>query len=85
MNNVIDLVGSLNMRLLVFLGVVISSGNLIKCQLRSQNEGLNNNLQNSCEIGQNNFNRSCIYHKIAYLIQKLPYLSNVSPFHVSTY
>ncbi|XP_065214855.1 uncharacterized protein LOC135841679 isoform X2 [Planococcus citri] len=67
------------MRFLILLGAIILYVNLLKSHFQSYAIVMNERLQNSCEISENNFNRSCIYHKIVYLIEQLPYVSNFSP------
>lgn len=42
-------------------------------------------LQGSCMINTNNFNRSCINHKIEHLLRKLPSISGWSSFKVNDY
>lgn len=38
----------------------------------------NSRVEGSCMISSNNFNRSCIYHKIVYLAQKIPLISGLN-------
>lgn len=85
MNNATELVYGFNMRVLFLLSVILFI-KLANSKIHSDTNTLvvENNLQNSCEISQNNFNRSCIYNKINYLLQKLPYISNFPLFQVST-
>lgn len=73
------------MRFLILLGAIILYVNLLKTHFLSYAIVMDERFQNSCEISENNFNRSCIYHKIVYLIEQLPYVSNFSPLQVSIF
>lgn len=52
----------------------------------SENSVINDSrIQGSCMMSRNNFNRSCIYHKIVYLFHKFPSISGWSIFRVRLY